>query len=86
MQVQHKKPGPDPLGATTVKLVREEANRTLLVEKNQPKRSIFSIGDVRHNVHSKESRDNCMKEALDSTKVTVEPQRLIEWKEPNINL
>ena len=58
MQVSHKKPGPDPLITTAVKHgVRHEANRTFLVEKNQPQRSIFNLGSFRHNLHSVESRD-----------------------------
>lgn len=33
--------------------LREESNRTFLTDKQQPGKSIFSIGSVRHNVHSK---------------------------------
>lgn len=37
MQVTHEKPGPDPLKVYTTKHgVRHEANRTFLMEKNQP--------------------------------------------------
>ena len=84
MQVSHKKPGADPLTATSVKHgVRHEANRTFLVEKNQPQRSIFNIGSFRHNLHSVEARDTWQKTALDSGKVVDHPVRLIEWNEPN---
>lgn len=34
--------------------IRKETNRTFLFDKEQPKKSIFSYGSVRHNVHSKE--------------------------------
>lgn len=41
--------------ATSVKHgVRNEVFRTFLVEKDQPKRSIFNLGGFRHNVHSVE--------------------------------
>ena len=57
MQVEHEKPGPDPLKANVVHHgVRQEANRTFLVEKKQPLRSIFDIGSMRHNVHSDEQK------------------------------
>ena len=54
MQVNHKKPGPDPLQPIAIKGgVRRETNRTFLMEKQQPMKSIFEIGAIRHNVHSK---------------------------------
>ena len=34
--------------------LRAEKNRTYLVDKQQPQKSIFSIGDVRHNVETSE--------------------------------
>ena len=84
MQVSHKKPGPDPLGSTAVKHgVRAEANRTFLVEKSQPQRSIFNLGAFRHNVHSVAQRDECQRAAIASGAVTEQPVRLIEWNEPN---
>lgn len=58
MQVEHEKPGPDPLRPKVVHHgVRQEANKTFLVEKNQPMRSIFDLGTTRHNVHSKELQE-----------------------------
>ena len=59
MQVTHQKPGPDPLRASVinhgvVKLVRQEGNRVLTVEKDQPKRSVFDNGSFRQDLHSKE--------------------------------
>ena len=59
MQVQHKKPGPDPLKqAATLNGVRAEANRSILVEKKQPPRSIFDIGSFRHNVNTKQESEH----------------------------
>ena len=84
MQVSHAKPGPDPLCADSVKHgVRAESNRTFLVEKSQPQRSIFNLGSFRHNVHSVEQRDHWQKKAIDSGLVSTQPVRLIEWSEPN---
>ena len=58
MQVTHEKPGADPLKPSVVHHgVRYESNRTFLVEKKQPLRSIFDIGTMRHNVHSTELKD-----------------------------
>lgn len=55
MQVTHKMPGPDPLEAVSVKHgVRKETNRTFLVERSQPKKSVFEIGSHRHNLPTKE--------------------------------
>ena len=84
MQVSHAKPGSDPLGPTSVKHgVRAEANRTFLVEKEQPMRSIFNLGSFRHNVHSVGQRDHWQSHALASGGVSAQPQRLIQWDEPN---
>jgi len=48
MQVDHKKPGPDPLMPSVILHgVRQEANRVLTVERDQPKRSIFDGGSFR---------------------------------------
>ena len=53
MQVEHEAPGADPMMPYGVKHgIRKENNRTFLVEKSQPKRSVFSIGSTRHNVAS----------------------------------
>lgn len=55
MQVSHQKPGPDPLKALPPPVaMRSETNRTILVERDQPKRSIFNLGAYRHNQHSVE--------------------------------
>jgi len=52
MQVTHENPGPDPMKMSVInhgptKLVRQEANRILTVEKDQPKRSVFDNGSFR---------------------------------------
>jgi len=59
--------------------LREESNRTYLVDRTQPAKSIWSIGDVRHNVltsdHARE---------LNSQAQTTNVVRLMEWSEnPN---
>lgn len=55
--------------------LRKELKRVLTVEKDQPQRSVFSIGDFRHNVVTAE-------EAIKYSKsVSNKPYRLIEWKE-----
>jgi len=88
MQVTHEKPGPDPLkliGAKTEDgiIVKAENNRTILVEKNQPKRSIFNIGSFRHNVHSNDLADQWKNSAVNSGKFSERPVRLLNWDEPN---
>lgn len=37
--------------------IRDETNRTFLVDKVAPKKSVFNIGTIRHNVHSKAMAD-----------------------------
>ena len=37
--------------------VRNERNRTFLLDKAQPKKSVWSFGDYRHNVTTKELAD-----------------------------
>ena len=74
MQVNHKKPGPDPLMQTTAHIgVREEGKRSIIVERNQPQRSIFNVGNIRHNVHSVDLTKQFMNQALISGKVSAEP-------------
>ena len=83
MQVTHTKPGTDPLEAATVKHgVRQEVNRTFLVEKNQPKKSVFEIGSHRHNLPTRELTDEWQKKAVDQGKLTLNPHRMIHWDEP----
>ena len=53
------------------------------MEKNQPQRSIFNLGTIRHNVPSKELSAQYQKDAIDSGKVASRPTRLVEWNEPN---
>ena len=63
------------LAPKTVTL-REESNRTFLLDKNQPQKSIWSIGSIRHNVHSKELADQFSHQANSNNVV-----RMMEWKE-----
>lgn len=87
MQVEHERPPFDPLKPTSVKHgVRKEANRTFLVDKQQPIRSIFAGGSMRHNVHTKEAADFWMKQAMDNGKVTLKnANRVMEWHEPHMD-
>lgn len=55
--------------------LREESNRTFLIDKQQQTKSVFSIGSVRHNVHSKQMADEMNRNAGGA------PQRLIQWDE-----
>ena len=83
MQVEHEKPGPDPLRPHAILVgVRQESNRQFLVERQQPLRSIFDIGTTRHNVHSTEDKEYWQKKAVETGNVSNEPQRLVNWKEP----
>ena len=86
MQVEHERPAYDPLAPTSVKHgVRKETNRTFLVDKQQPVRSVFACGNMRHNVHTKEAADFWMKQGIDNGKVTIKnANRPIEWHEPNM--
>lgn len=52
------------------------SKQTFLVDKEQPKKSIWSIGAVRHNVHSKELAEK-FNHMAESNQVV----RLMEWKE-----
>lgn len=56
--------------------LRAEANRTYLVDKDQPAKSIWSIGDVRHNVPTAEQAQEFNNQAQ-SNNIT----RMMEWKE-----
>eukprot|EP00347_Sterkiella_histriomuscorum_P005317 403357067 len=69
-------PQSDPLKSMVTKgaAVRQENNRTILVDKDQPQKSVFSIGGFRHNVATKEQTDLYKPTIL-------QPTRFIEWKE-----
>ena len=78
MQIGYPKNTSDPMKATTEKGgLREENNRTFLCDKVQPQKSIFNIGHIRHNVHSKELTEFYNKMAP----LQDQPQRLIQWQE-----
>lgn len=57
--------------------IREEKSkkRMFLVDKVQPEKSVFSIGDFRHNVSTRDEADHFTKGLSESTK------RIFEWKE-----
>ena len=82
MQVDHKAPEHDPMQPFSVKTgVRKEVNRTFLVEKKQPRRSIFALGSVRHNVPTKEEADKYQQQAIDRGFAAFKEDRIFEWKE-----
>ena len=83
MQVDHVTPEHDPMKPYGVTHgIRKETNRTFLVEKSQPKRSVFSIGSTRHNVASIEDARHWQQVAVDKGFVSVtNPDRMIGWKE-----
>jgi hypothetical protein len=56
--------------------LRAEQNRTYLIEKQQPPKSIWSFGDIRHNVHSEAQAKEFNVQAQSNNVV-----RLMEWKE-----
>lgn len=56
--------------------LRGENKRTFLCEKEQPKKSVWSFGDYRHNVHSKELAEQFTHQ-VQSNNVN----RMMEWKE-----
>ena len=56
--------------------LRQEANRTYLVDKVAPQKSVWSIGDIRHNVLTNDQAQEFNAQAQ-STGVV----RMMEWKE-----
>lgn len=56
--------------------LRAEQKRTYLVDKQQPDRSIWSIGDVRHNVPTGQQAQEFNSQAQSSNVV-----RMMEWRE-----
>ena len=58
------------------KNLRCESNRVIIAEKNDLPKSIFNIGQYRHNVMSK---DDIASKIVG--KITDKPVRLLEWKE-----
>jgi hypothetical protein len=57
------------------KNLRCENKRVLIAEKNEPAKSIFSYGHMRHNVLTKSEADNAARA------ISMQPTRLLEWKE-----
>ena len=55
--------------------LRKEQKRIFLVEKDQPKKSVLSFGDFRHNVMTREEAYKYSDGLLDK------PSRFIEWRE-----
>lgn len=78
MQCQYPKNKNDQMKAVipVTSNLRAEQKRTYLVDKEQPKKSIWSIGDVRHNVHTAEQAQEFNNQAQSSNIV-----RLMDWKE-----
>jgi len=62
--------------------VRAEPKRSILAEKQQPKRTIFGVGCIRHNVANKETAQRFMDEAIAAGRVDPLPNRhMMEWHE-----
>lgn len=78
MQCQYPKNATDIMKSTVPSTtnLRAEQNRTYLIEKQQPAKSIWSLGDFRHNVHSSEQAQEFNNQAQSNNVV-----RLMEWKE-----
>lgn len=57
MQIGFPKNQTDFMKGTCQGGLRQENNRTFLTDKEQPKKSIFSIGNFRHNVPFKDQVD-----------------------------
>ena len=55
--------------------VREEAKRMILADKEQPEKCVFSFGDFRHNVTTKEEAERYTRGISENNK------RFFEWKE-----
>lgn len=70
-------PKGDPLHATTFGILKKEANRTFLAEKDQPKKSVFSLGGMRHNVPFADQASETMR----APGLSVERARGFEWRE-----
>jgi len=58
--------------------VRAENNRVLIAEPNNVPKSIFNIGQMRHNLTTKEDVKKYGGNVLEST---IKPARILEWKE-----
>ena len=56
--------------------LRGETNRTFLIDRKQPDKSIWAFGDFRHNVHSKELAEKYNHQAN-----SIGVVRMMEWKE-----
>lgn len=76
MQCEHQRSSPKDFNNTlSHPCQRNELKRVILTEKNQPVKSVFSLGDFRHNVMtSEEAKKNL-------TGLAEIPNRLIQWPE-----
>ena len=67
--------------------VRMEEKRVILSEVNQPPRSVFNIGQLRHDVVKKEDLNTNFMKSPNNRRITdvARPNRLIQWDEnPNV--
>ena len=75
--MQTTAPEPPPAGYATSTghpTMRDLKKQTFLVDKQQPERSVFSIGDYRHNVITAEEAARHMQT------VSSQPKNLLEWQ------
>ena len=79
MQNESEKPQPNPYSKEIGNhCMRNQAKLTYMVQKDQPKKSAFAIGDFRHNVMTAEEAQRYMQGT------TIDRKNLYEWKaEPN---
>ena len=56
-------------------IIRQEPKRMILVDDQTPEKSIFSFGDFRHNIRTKDEVDIYNKTASD------QPKKFLDWKE-----
>jgi len=76
MQTNSKKPQEEEFttkqGYSTL---RQDQKRSFLFDKEQPKRSVLSIGDYRHNVLTSQEANTYQ------SNLSTKPKNLLEWKE-----
>lgn len=61
----------------------KETNRTFLVDKDQAKKSVFNLGHYRHNVHSRDAKEQSEFSAFKAG-IIKEPVRLMEWNQDHV--
>lgn len=88
MQVRHQKPSREPLKAMAINAdSRTKCGRTILVDKEQPVRNVFSFIDKSVPLTTKTvirpyfDSNWSMQQAIQKVNLTTGPSRLIDWPE-----